>query len=58
MWTFIIIGFSISIILLIGTFLFIRISYVRKKIMYTKSKKYDNELKEIDFENIKKFYEK
>ncbi|MCL4415572.1 MAG: hypothetical protein M1365_02555 [Actinobacteria bacterium] len=54
MWTFLIIGFSISTILLLGTFIFIRIYYVRKRRLYIKSKKYDEELKEIDFENIKK----
>ena len=58
MWAFLIIGFSISIILLIGTFIFIRNFYVRKKRIYIKSKKYDDELKEIDFENIKKINEK
>ena len=58
MWAFLIIGFSISIILLIGTFIFIRIFYVRKKRIYIKSKKYDDELKEIDFGNIKKINEK
>ena len=58
MWAFLIIGFSISIILLIGTFIFIINFYIRKKRIYIKTKKYDDELKEIDFENIKKINEK
>lgn len=58
MWTFLIIGFSISIILLVGTFIFLRTSYFKKRGIYLKAKKYDDELKEIDFENIKKINEK
>ena len=58
MWTFLIIGFSISIILLVGTFIFLRTSYFRKRRIYLEAKKYDDELKEIDFENIKKINEK
>ncbi len=51
-----IIGFSISVSILIGTLIFIRIFYSKRKKMYEDSKKADEKLERIDFDKHKKYF--
>jgi len=51
-----IIGFSISTFILIGTLIFIRIFYSKRKKMYEDSKKADEKLERIDFDKHKKYF--
>ncbi len=46
---FFIIGIAVSIVLLVGTLMIIRIFYFRKRDTFEKSKKADENLKKINF---------
>jgi len=53
---YLIIGFTISIIVLIGTFIGIRLYYVKKKRIYEKSKEADKKLERIDFDRHEDYF--
>ena len=51
-----IIGFSISTFILIGTLILLRIFYFRRKKIYEESKKADEKLERINFNKHKKYF--